>query len=58
MLLGDDCSDFFIFIFIFSYFKKEGIWIYLYIKAPLWILVFFKYICDCVDVFFYLHGTV
>lgn len=55
MLLGDDCSDFF--IFIFPYFKKEGIWIYLYIKAPLWIFFFFKYICDCVDVFFYFHGT-
>lgn len=50
MLLGEDCSHFFIFIFISSYFKKEGIWIYLYIKAPLWI---FKYICDCVDVFFF-----
>lgn len=62
MLLGEDCSHFFIFIFISSYFKKEGIWIYLYIKAPLWIF-FFKYICDCVDVFFFffsffcLHGT-
>lgn len=41
MLLGEDCSHFFIFIFISSYFKKEGIWIYLYIKAPLWIFFFF-----------------
>lgn len=40
MLLGEDCSHFFIFIFISSYFKKEGIWIYLYIKAPLWIFFF------------------
>lgn len=40
MLLGEDCSHFFIFIFISSYFKKEGIWIYLYIKAPLWIIFF------------------
>lgn len=41
MLLGEDCSHFLIFIFISSYFKKEGIWIYLYIKAPLWIFFFF-----------------
>lgn len=40
MLLGEDCSHFFIFIFISSYFKKEWIWIYLYIKAPLWIFFF------------------
>lgn len=53
MLLGEDCSHFFIFIFISSYFKKEGIWIYLYIKAPLWIFFFFLSTSATVMSFFF-----
>lgn len=63
MLLGEDCSHFFIFIFISSYFKKEGIWIYLYIKAPLWIIFFLSTSATVLMSFFFflfffcLHGT-